>query len=43
MILSGSGCSSGIGGISPIYSFTTAPPIAVDIATWGKVKLRYRD
>jgi len=37
------GCSSGSGGRSAIFSFTTAPPIAVNRLTWGRVKSRYRE
>jgi len=31
------------GGNSIIFSFTTAGPLAVEAATWGKVKSMYRE
>ena len=43
LVLAGSGCSNASGGMSPIYSFTTAPPIAVNGLTWGRVKSLYRE
>ena len=39
----GDGCSSGTTGISPVHSFTTEGPVAIEPATWGRVKSLYRD
>ena len=41
--VTGSGCSSGAFGISPIHSFTTGGPLPVAQATWGQVKAMYRE
>jgi hypothetical protein len=41
--VTGSGCSSGALGESPIRSFTTAGPLPVSQTTWGRVKAMYRD
>ena len=39
----GGGCSRGGGGMSPIQSFTTQGALAAQPATWGRVKLMYRE
>ena len=39
----GSGCSSGAFGISPIHSFTTEGALPAVQATWGRVKAMYRE
>jgi hypothetical protein len=39
----GGGCSSGDGGLSRVYSFTTAGPLATEATSWGRVKAMYRD
>ncbi len=39
----GGGCSSGYFGVSPVQSFTTEGPLAVEPTTWGRIKAIYRD
>jgi hypothetical protein len=35
-------CAAELGATGPVWQFTTADPVAVEISTWGKIKSLYR-